>query len=165
MENSFEVNSPNLSHAETIDKIGQSRKSITELLERMSPSKFLLPAEENGWTVKDILFHLVVWEKRMIRWIDMLQKGEEPEIRDPNFTWADIDRLNQITYDEHKDLLPEEALHAFLSLESQVLERVRGIEPHQYNKEYFDIIAANTFLHYDEHVPAILRLLKGETNE
>ena len=162
MENSLEVNSPSLSHEETVDKIIHSRKSITELIEHLSPPQFLLPAEDNDWTVKDILFHLAVWEKRMIRWIGMLQKGEVPEIRDPNFTWADLDRLNQITYDEHKDLPLEEALQGFLEIESEVLESVKRIEPHQYNKEYFDIIAANTFLHYDEHMPAIQRIVKGK---
>lgn len=159
---SFNVDIPDLSQADTVEKVSHSRKTITELMERLSPQKYLVPAEDNGWTFKDILFHLVVWEKRMIRWIGMLQKGEVPEIRDPNFTLADLDRLNQITYDEHKDVPLYKALQGFLDLESQVLESVKRIEPHQYNKEYFDIIAANTFLHYDEHKPAILRIVKGK---
>ncbi len=162
MDNSFDVNIPKLSKAETIEKIIQSRKHLKNLLGRLSPMQFLVPAEDNGWTIKDILFHLVVWENRMIRWLGMLQKGEVPEIRNPDFTWADLDRLNQITYDAHKDLAFEEALHSFFDLESHMLESVKRIEPHQYNKEYFDIIAANTFLHYDEHTPAILRIVKGK---
>jgi len=162
MDNSFDVNIPKLSKAETIEKIIQSRKNLKNLLGRLSPMQFLVPAEDNGWTIKDILFHLVVWENRMIRWLGMLQKGEVPEIRNPDFTWADLDQLNQITYDAHKDLPLDEALQGFLGLESHMLESVKLIEPHQYNKEYFDIIAANTFLHYDEHMPAIQRIVKGK---
>jgi len=165
MDNSLEVEMPDLSQAKTVERVTQSRKKLVELLQQFSPPQCLLPAENNGWTVKDILFHITTWEKRMIRWINMLLNGEEPEIRDPNFTWDDINRLNQVTYDKHKDLPLEQALYGFFMLGDEVVESVSGIVANQFNKEYFDIIAANTFLHYDEHLPAIYKVLKGDVNE
>ncbi len=69
----------------------------------------LLPAHQmnktgvthGGWSVKDILAHLVEWQRMNLDWYAAGLRGEKPAIPAPGFTLRDLPRLNQMIYHKH----------------------------------------------------------------
>lgn len=54
-----------------------------------------------GWSVKDILAHLVEWQQMNLGWYAAGLRGEKPAMPAPGFTLRDLPRLNAKIYRKH----------------------------------------------------------------
>jgi len=54
-----------------------------------------------GWSVKDILAHLVEWQQMNFDWYEAGLRGEKPAMPAPGFTLRELPRLNQMIYRKH----------------------------------------------------------------
>jgi hypothetical protein len=54
-----------------------------------------------GWSVKDVLAHLVEWQRMNLDWYAAGVRGERPAIPAPGFTLRDLPRLNTMIYQKH----------------------------------------------------------------
>lgn len=52
------------------------------------------PLRDGGWSARDIVAHVAVWERRLARDIAATLRGETPERPAPGFTWEQMDALN-----------------------------------------------------------------------
>lgn len=137
------------------------RRELERVLDQLDEDQWVRPGLEGDRSAKDILAHITTWERRMLGWLDESDRGLVPERPAPGMTWDDLDRLNELTYAEHKDkplvlILEEaEASHA------QVLLAVgRMTDADLFDGAHFvwrrgdpmwHMVAANTWWHYLEH--------------
>ena len=84
-----EMNKPKL-----IEAITTGRRKFEDTLSQLDEDKMTLPGLESGWSVKDVLVHIQVWEARMVRWLGDSQRGEIPQMLPPGMTWDDLDQMN-----------------------------------------------------------------------
>jgi hypothetical protein len=54
-----------------------------------------------GWSVKDILGHLIGWQQMNLGWYAAGQRGEMPEVPAPGLTWQDVRELNARIHRQH----------------------------------------------------------------
>jgi hypothetical protein len=54
-----------------------------------------------GWSVKDVLAHLVEWQRMNLDWYAAGLRGEKPAMPAPGFTLRDLPRLNAMIYRKH----------------------------------------------------------------
>lgn len=54
-----------------------------------------------GWSVKDILGHLVEWQQMNLDWYAAGLRGQKPAMPAPGFTLRDLPRLNEMIYRKH----------------------------------------------------------------
>jgi len=54
-----------------------------------------------GWSVKDILAHLVAWQQMNLDWYAAGLRGEKPAMPAPGYTLRDLPRLNEVIYRKH----------------------------------------------------------------
>jgi hypothetical protein len=54
-----------------------------------------------GWSVKDVLAHLVEWQQMNLGWYEAGLRGEKPVIPAPGFTLRELPRLNEMIYRKH----------------------------------------------------------------
>jgi len=54
-----------------------------------------------GWSVKDVLAHLVEWQQMNLDWYAAGLRGEKPAMPAPGFTLRELPRLNQMIYLKH----------------------------------------------------------------
>ncbi len=54
-----------------------------------------------GWSVKDVLAHLVQWQHMNLEWYAAGVRGEKPAMPAPGFTLRELPRLNAIIYRKH----------------------------------------------------------------
>ena len=54
-----------------------------------------------GWSVKDILAHLVEWQRMNLDWYATGVRGERPAMPAPGYTLRELPRLNAMIYRKH----------------------------------------------------------------
>ncbi|MFX0145519.1 MAG: ClbS/DfsB family four-helix bundle protein [Candidatus Hodarchaeota archaeon] len=155
-----------------IEDITVGRKKFEATLSQLDEDQMTTPGLESGWSVKDVLAHIQVWETRMIQWLEDSQRGEVPQMLPPGLTWDDLDQMNEETYLQNRDRPLSEILAEFHQSFPKALDTVKSIseedllDPDRYEwregKPLWFIVAANTHWHYDEHDKVIKEWLGGQ---
>jgi len=141
--------------------IKSERAAFEETLTGLGKKQMLQPQGSDGWTVKDILAHIIFWEHRLLLWTAESLRGGTPQRPAPGMTWDDLDKLNQLTYEANKDRPLDDVLQDFHSTYRKVEETVSALT----QEDLFDggrfawrqgdplwhMVAANTWWHYREH--------------
>ncbi len=91
------------SKQELIDIIHKERTKLDRALEALSEQQKCQGGACGDWSVKDILAHLVDWERRCLRWYRAGLRGEAPKTPDANFNWRELPALNHMIYETYRD--------------------------------------------------------------
>ena len=145
---------------ELMQKIREERDGIRNLLGDLSNDEMLIPLED-GWSVKDYIAHIVIWEKRMVEWLDAVKRGDVPRQLPPGMTWDDLDRWNEQTFEENRERELAEVLDDFNHFAEEVVQVVEAIPEDllmradslewRSGSPLWELVAANTYWHYPEH--------------
>jgi len=157
------------SKPELLERIGSERRCLEETLNQLSKEQMVQPGAEAVWSVKDMLAHLVVWEKYLVQWLDQILHGQVPEL--PAGV-GDIDQVNAGIYEENKDRPLTEVLAEFQTSYQEVLRCTEatseetllqtGLFPAWGETPLWEVVASNTYWHYQEHGEALRAWLAGE---
>jgi uncharacterized protein (TIGR03083 family) len=157
--------SESISKSELIDRCRRSRAAWDALLARLTPEQMQQPKAVGEWSVKDIIVHIIWYEREMVGILTLhVFAGSK---------WWDIplDERNRMICEESKD----RSLADVLAESRRVYEAfVQGLEKlpeaDLYNPTGFpgmpaewqplEIISSNSYEHYDEHAEAIKAWLK-----
>jgi hypothetical protein len=77
-----------------------------------------------GWSVKDILAHLVEWQQMNLNWYAAGLRGEKPAIPAPGFTLRDLPRLNKMIYRKHHQRSLQAVLRDYQVYHERVVELI-----------------------------------------
>jgi hypothetical protein len=160
-----------MSKAELLEQILLERKLLEEALAQVPEEQVAQPGAENGWSVKDILAHIVAWEQQMIRWLGEITQGEIPEWLASTVSDDDVDRWNEQVYLANRDRPLDEVRSEFERSYGQALSAVKDmpeealLDPEftawRQSRPLWYVVAANTFWHYKEHRESIQAWLEG----
>ena len=91
-----------LRQRELLEEIQRERRMLDESLAPI-PRSMMTKAgvTRGGWSVKDILAHLVEWQAMNLGWYGSGLRGEKPAMPAPGFTLRELPRLNQMIYRKH----------------------------------------------------------------
>ncbi len=150
---------------ELLEMIKEARGSLEAEVARVGGQLMTEEGVMSGWSVKDLLAHISVWERRMAGWVMETLRGEVPQQLPPGMTWDDLDRWNQETFDECRDLPLDQVLAEFDASYQAALKVTEeapdealmdpGRYPWREGKPLWHMVAANTFWHYQDHRQAI----------
>jgi hypothetical protein len=109
--------------------------------------------------------HISKWERMMCEWVMDLQAGKTPDRPPPGEPWEDLDQINMAIYLENQDKPLPRVQAEFHSSHKNTLELIESspeqdfLEPGRFdwtkNDPVWYLVGANTFWHYDEHIPSI----------
>jgi hypothetical protein len=152
--------------------IRTERKLLDAELAELTGDQMTKPGVEGRWSIKDLLAHITAWEQRMIQWLKQALRGEVPQHLPTGMTWDDLDRWNEETFLENRDRPLDEVLAESDRSYRQALRAVEMMpekalfEPGYYvwrgGKPLWEMVAANTYWHYQEHREAIRSWLHRE---
>jgi hypothetical protein len=154
------------SKAALIAEITQERANLEAVLTHVSEAQMVEPAVINGWTIKDLLAHIVTWEQLLDSWLWAAITGGIPAEPVPPDDEA-VNRLNAASYQANKDRLLADILADFHRSYQEVRQRVESFVTDQNlldplpadwsrGSPVWITIAANTYLHYQEHAAEIV---------
>jgi len=111
-----------------------------------------------SWSVKDILAHLVDWERRGLIWYRAGLRGEVPKPPDEKYNWRQTPALNHAIYLKHKDVSLAEILEMYERVFDETMAALAGMtEEELFTPNVYEwtgkhllatYVSANTAAHY-----------------
>jgi len=152
---------------DVVQKISDGRNRFIAILDDLSEKEMMIPLEEGGWSIKDYVAHISIWEKRMVEWLAVVERGDVPQQLPPGMTWDDLDSWNAQTYEEDREraladvlaefnALGEESVRAVDAIPEDLLMREDALEWRS-GSPLWEMVAENSFWHYPEHMETIIR--------
>ena len=149
-----------LRKTELLNAIDTERSSLDNVLALLTPREMTRRGvTRGGWSVKDILAHLVEWQQMNLRWYEAGLRGETPELPAPELTWRELPRLNDRIYRKHRRRSLQVILHKYHSSHDQIVAVIRSLKDSDLvalgryswtgpNWTLSDYFRANTAAHY-----------------
>jgi hypothetical protein len=149
-----------LSKAELLREISEQRSRLDALLEQLTARQMTeAGATLAGWSVKDILGHLIGWQQMNLDWHASGLRGETPDMPAPGLTWRDIRKLNDRIYHAHHRRSLKTVLGDYRTFHQRMLKLIDAIPEHDFAAvgrfawtgptwTLSDYIRANTASHY-----------------
>ncbi|MCK6580723.1 MAG: DinB family protein [Anaerolineae bacterium] len=136
-------------------------------LRAMSDAVLTQPTDAAGWTIKDHVMHLAVWEGGVTALLDHAPRLKGMGVE--SVTWADgIDAINGAIQQQHRDLPLADVLRAFEANHRRLIARVETLSEEDLQRPYryyqpdsqrtdplVNALVHNTYAHYEEHLPWI----------
>lgn len=80
-----------------------------------------------GWSVKDILAHLVEWQRMNLSWYETGLRGEKLILPAPGYTWRELPRLNAMIYWKHRRRSLQAVLSDYRSYHEEILVLIQKL--------------------------------------
>ena len=160
---------------ELLQEIRVERSKLDALLEQLTPRQMTRAgATLAGWSVKDILGHLIGWQQMNLDWHAAGLRGETPEVPAPGLTWKDIRKLNDRIYRKHHRRSLKAVLADYDSFHKKMLELIEEVPDEDLvtvgrfawagpTWTLSDYIRANTASHYRWACKHIRKWLRAQT--
>ncbi len=111
-----------LSKPDLLREISFETNKLETLLEKLTASQMIeCGVTPGGWSIKDILGHLIGWQQMILSFHGTEMRGEIPEVPGHGLTWRDTPRLNSIIYEEYRHWPLEKTLKRFRSSHGEML--------------------------------------------
>ena len=117
-----------LRKAELLLEIGRERQALDDVLAGLSPRLMTKSGvTRGGWSVKDVLAHLVEWQRMNLDWYAAGLRGEKPAMPAPGYTLRDLPRLNAMIYRKHHRRSLRAVVTDYHSYHDRVVELIRRL--------------------------------------
>lgn len=155
------------SKTELMDRIAYAYEALERTLAGLDETQMARPDPTSGWTIKDHLFHLALWE-RGVAWL-MTGRSRYEGMGITAQEWRDLemDQGNDLVYKRHRERPPAEALTTFRDAHREMLEALAPLGDDDLLRPYADYdvaerlwpdrpilgwIAGDTYEHFAEHL-------------
>lgn len=148
-----------MNKAELLEAIRREHERLAGLVKVMGEGELAAAGVVGDWSVKDILAHITAWDNLMRGWLEAARIGAQPKMPSEGYTWADMDKLNQSIYEQHKDEPLEKVLADFRASYETMLREIEGFSDEQLTdaqhyawmngKPLIEVVAAE-YKHYAE---------------
>jgi hypothetical protein len=154
-----------------------ARASLERVIEGRSQRELTDLRDHAGWSVKDHLVHLAVWERGMTWLLRRRPRHEGMGLSEDVFRSQDVDAINDDIFVRHRDLSLDQSLDMFRAAHQEMLALLSTLTWDDLQRPYGhfasnDQVEApdqpvlhrvfdNTAGHFDEHQPWIEAILRS----
>ena len=155
---------------EVISRVRNERGRWNEFVAQVDDDRMLLPATGGGWSGKDIVAHVIWYEREMVAMLkSRALVGSD--------LWAlPVHERNAGVHEEIKDLTLDQVRAWNAQTFPELIEQLERLPEKAYlGAAYFEhmprewapwkVIAGNTFEHYPAHSPALRGLIAAKEGE
>lgn len=138
-----------MTKAELLAAIEQSWSRFDAALERLSEDQLLIPQDAQGWTGKDHLAHISVWERSMVFFLQGKPRHEALGVDQQLYLQGDEDAINAAIVEQRQALPLADVLASLRSTHRELLallaplsdadlhQRYRFYQPDEPGDRYF----------------------------
>src|SRR3989304_4074858 len=108
-----------------LSEIQSERRALDDSLAVLSARQMTRAGvTPGGWSVKDILAHVVEWQRMNLDWYAAGLRGEKPAMPAPGFTLRELPRLNEMIYRKHRRRPLQAVVRDYRSYHERVVELI-----------------------------------------
>ena len=113
---------------ELLNEIQLERTALDDTLALLTPRQMTMPGvTRGGWSVKDVLAHLVEWQQMNLDWYAAGLRGEKPAMPAPGFTLRELPRLNEVIYQKHHRRSLQAVLLDYKSYHERIIALIEAL--------------------------------------
>jgi uncharacterized protein (TIGR03083 family) len=160
--------------AELLSRMQQGWDDFNAYLNTLTEAQLTGPTDAAGWTAKDHLMHLAVWEDGVNALLEKQSRSARMGVDDATWEGHDFDQINAVIQRQHRDKPLGEVQAAFRRAHETLVAKLQSmsdediLRPYSYYVPGADLdrpvvwwIVGNTFSHYAEHQPWIDAIVKS----
>lgn len=152
--------------SELLERMQSGYAAFEKLLAPLSEEQLTTPGVNGDWAIKDILVHLATWQKRMALRLEALARNDEANPNQPAINNdEEMNRFNDETFAANRTRPLHLVQSDFRATYQRLLKGTEALsesdlfDPQRYTwlegSPLWEIIAGNSFAHYEEHAPMI----------
>ncbi|MCB0193755.1 MAG: ClbS/DfsB family four-helix bundle protein [Anaerolineae bacterium] len=157
-----------------LEKIQASRLALEALIEPLSETQLITPEAESGWSVKDQMAHIAIWESGINGLLHGRPRFGTMGLDHETVATHNTDRLNDILIERSREQSLAEVVRFFKESHQKLVATVSQLsdedllKPYGYyqpdqtgeftRKPIINWIVGNTYDHYAEHYAIIEKL-------
>ena len=148
---------------EILDALEDQREAFLDAIDGLSDEQLEQPGVVGDWSVKDIMFHLTLWEAELIKLLWQAAQGVQPTTE--HFSQTPVDELNASWSLQAHNRSLEQVIDDFAGVRKQTSRRLGAFkdkdldDPQRYpwleNSPLWEWIAGDSFKHEAEHTDQI----------
>jgi hypothetical protein len=166
-----------LSKKDLLKEIQRERTALDDTLALLSRRQMTrVGVTRGGWSVKDVLAHLVEWQQMNLDWYAAGLRGEKPAMPAPGYKLRELPRLNQMIYRKHHRRSLQVVMADYRSYHERVVALIEAIPDSDLvtlgrfswtgpSWTLSDYLRASTAAHYLWARKRIRRWWRSQTNE
>ncbi|MCL4879266.1 MAG: maleylpyruvate isomerase N-terminal domain-containing protein [Anaerolineae bacterium] len=161
-----------VSKTELLAAIDRGWNDLNTYIQSLTEAQITQPTDAAGWTVKDHLMHLAVWEDGILALLEKQSRRERMGINAAMWAKFDFDEMNAAIQQRHRDKPLAEVLQAHRGIHQRLVDQIQAaveedlhrptsyFDPEGSDSPLIDKIMGNTFGHYEEHIPWMDAIVK-----
>jgi hypothetical protein len=163
--------------AELLTIIEDNWNKLNIALNRLTDSQKTAIKDTKGWTVKDHIIHLAVWERSVIYFLHGQPRYKGLGITKDLYENGSGDDINESIFQQYKEISLTEALKQLHDIHINLLQEIQPLTDTDLNKTYrqylpdeigddrltIQVISSNTGGHFEEHLNWIESLVRNVT--
>ena len=110
-----------------LEQIDTNWNKLQAQIAILSDEEFVEPNTVGEWSVKDVLAHLMEWQRMVMHWYQEGKKGIMPVTTSEEYTWREIPALNQAIYETYRDEELSTIKDGLTQSHQQILAMIEGM--------------------------------------
>ena len=156
------------SQVELLERMEQGWQDFTTFLDGLTTEQMTVPTDAAGWTVKDHIMHLAVWEDGIYALLEGESRHERMGLDAETWRRPGYDRMNAVIQQRYRDVPLDDVLSNFNQVHQRLVAKIRTMTDEELMRPYRSYepgsnqenpilfyIVGNSFGHYEEHRPWI----------
>lgn len=150
---------------EILDALEDQREAFLEAIDGLSDEQLEQPGVIGDWSIKDIMFHLTMWESELVKLLWQAAQGVQPTT--VHFSKVSVDERNAAWSALTRDRSLEQVIDDFAGVRKQTSRRLAAFkdkdlqDPKRYpwlkDHPLWVWIAEDSFKHEAEHTAQIIQ--------
>lgn len=150
---------------EILDALEDQREAFLEAIDGLSDEQLEQPGVIGDWSIKDIMFHLTMWESELVKLLWQAAQGVQPTT--VHFSKVSVDERNAAWSALARDRSLEQVIDDFAGVRKQTSRRLAAFkdkdlqDPKRYpwlkDHPLWVWIAEDSFKHEAEHTAQIIQ--------
>ena len=165
-----------MNKAELLSQIQAGWDNVDTFLSTLSDAQITQPTDAAGWTVKDHVIHMAVWEDGLTGFLDKQDRRAYMGIDEAIWKPDNDDPINDVIYQRNKDLSWAEVQQKRQEVHTKLLKQIEAMSDEtlqgaygvfnpnsQSERPITNYISGATILHYADHIPWMAAIVEGDS--
>jgi nicotinamidase-related amidase len=132
-----------------LDEAQRKYEALGRQFALFTPEEMVRPGVIGTWSIKDILAHLLEWQRMLMDWYEAELRGETPAVPAEGYNWSQLPALNQAIYERCQDVALDDVRSQLDASHRHVLDVVASLsEEELFTPGRYAWIGINTLASY-----------------
>jgi uncharacterized protein (TIGR03083 family) len=163
-----------MSKAELLTRLQNGWNELNAYLKTLTEAQLTTPADAAGWTIKDHVIHLAIWEDGINALLQHRSRREAMGIDAQTWNSRSVDKMNAIIQQRHKDMPLSQVMDTLRDVHQRLVQQLQVLPEEDLKRPYRDFqpestsdkpvigwIMGNTYEHYAEHLPWMAAIIEN----